>query len=133
MEMIIVSFKQLPPVPGYKVLISQPLKDEVIDCSSNSPTKLIRLLMNVYFTPDVLAVSSCFGSRKFQCLDKEIILACLSESPPLILDSFIHFHKFIFFSAAEFVTFKHPNVLVDAINDKCANYRRKWTTKSKLA
>ena len=84
-------------MPGYKVLISQPQKDEVIDCSGNSPTKLIRLLMNVYFTLDVLAVSSCFGSRKFQCLDKDIILACLSELH-LSLDLFIHFHKISFFS-----------------------------------
>jgi hypothetical protein len=63
------------------------------------------MLMMVFFKPDVLAASSCFGSRKFPQLDEDIVLACL-----------------------KFVMQKYPvnkSVLVDAINDKCANYRRK--------
>ena len=61
------------------MFISRPQKDEVLDCSGNSPTKLIRLLLNVYFKLDVLAASSCFESRKFKALDKDVILACLSK------------------------------------------------------
>jgi hypothetical protein len=66
-------------VPGYSALVSQPQLDEVVDCSGKSPTKLIRMLMMVFFKPDVLAASSCFGSRKFPQLDEDIVLACLSK------------------------------------------------------
>ena len=83
--------QQIPLVEGYSTLITQLQLDEVIDCSGASPTKMIRNLLMVYFPPQTLAKSSCFGGRKFPALDKQIIGACLSESllscskPSLIL------------------------------------------------
>ena len=50
--------------------------EEAIDQSNNLPTKLISNLLNVFFTPSVLASSSCGGTRKFPCLNRDVIAAC---------------------------------------------------------
>ena len=53
--------------------------EEAIDQSNNSPTKLIRNLLTVFFTPSVLASSSCGGTRKFPCLNRDVIAACIRK------------------------------------------------------
>ena len=105
--------------------------DESLDISGNSPTKLIRNLLMVYFSPQVLANSSAFGNRKFPALDKGILAACLSESLQCQIEIFFAFAViYILYNFdLEFVMKKFEgkvsrSVLVDAINDKCANYRR---------
>ena len=63
---------------GYGVYLTQRQLDEAVDNSGNSPTKLVRNLMNVFFKPKVLAASSAFGLRKHPSLDK-IISACICK------------------------------------------------------
>ena len=64
--------------------------DEAVDMSGSSPTKLIRNILMVFFSPQTLANSSAFGTRKFQALDKPILRACLSKYPYMLLFAF-HF------------------------------------------
>ena len=70
---------KLELVPGYGVMITQRQLDEAIGESNGSPTRLIRNLMSVFFTREELAHSSCYGSRFNAALDKDIIMACISE------------------------------------------------------
>ena len=70
---------QFPLVPGYTVYVTQPQVDEVVDSSGGSATKMMQNPLMVFFTPNVLAKSSCFGSRKFPGLQKDIVTACLSK------------------------------------------------------
>ena len=110
-------------VPGYGVVLSQRQIDEAIDNSNNSPTRLIRHLMSAFFTKEVLSTSSALGGRKNNALDKDIVAACLSE---LLLtwsqNSFNYAQKYIGFVQSKYTVAK--TVLIDAINDKCANARR---------
>jgi len=39
----------------------------------------MRNLMMVFFTPSVMAASSCFGNKKHPALNRDIMGACLSE------------------------------------------------------
>ena len=63
--------------------------EEAIDQSNNSPTKLIRNLLTVFFTPSVLASSSCGGTRKFPCLNRDVI-ALVYVSLLIVCTSFIY-------------------------------------------
>ena len=55
--------------------------DEAVDQSGGSPTKLIRNLLMNFVTPSVQAKKlSCFGTRTFPALNKEIIDACFRKS-----------------------------------------------------
>ena len=53
--------------------------DEAEGESNSSPTRLIRNLMSVFFSREELACSSCYGSRVNVALDRDIVLACISE------------------------------------------------------
>ena len=66
-------------VPGYGIVLTQRQLDEAISSSGPSPTKLIRNLISVFFTPTVLATSSCCGSRMNQALDEDVVAACISK------------------------------------------------------
>ena len=66
-------------VPGYGVNISRRQIDEVESCCDKSPTKLMRKLMSVFFNEEVLAQSSCYGSRDNKKLDEDIVAACISK------------------------------------------------------
>lgn len=65
-------------VPGYGVRLSQRQLDEAVDSSNHSPTRLIRNLISVFFTKEVLAASSAYGGRHNGALDQDILAACLS-------------------------------------------------------
>ena len=66
-------------VPGYGVQLSQRQLDEALDSSNHSPTRLVRNLLSVFFTKDVLASSSAYGGRKNVALDGDTLAACLSK------------------------------------------------------
>ena len=67
-----------------------------------------------------MARSSCYGSRHNKPLDRDILSACISKLSSII----IIIHNLLFI---EYVQMKHSTVartvLVDAVNDKCANCR----------
>jgi hypothetical protein len=98
--------KSIELVPGYGVFLTQKQLDMAIDGAKNSPTRLIRNLMSVFFSPQTLATSSACGTRKHKALDSDIVQACIHY----VRSQFQHVSK---------------STLVDCINDKCANYRRK--------
>lgn len=58
-------------VPAYGIMLSQRQLDEAVDSSNNCATKLLRNLIGVFFTRDVLARSSAYGGRKNIALDKD--------------------------------------------------------------
>ena len=47
--------------------------------ANESPTRLSHNLMSVFFSREELARFSCYGSRQNPALDKDILLACISE------------------------------------------------------
>ena len=63
-------------VPGYGVMATKRQLDEAEGESNSSPTRLIRNLMSVFFSREELA---CYGSRVNVALDRDIVLACISE------------------------------------------------------
>lgn len=66
-------------VEGYGVYLTKRQLDEAVDQSCNSATRLMRNLLVVYFTPSVLASSSCGGTRRYPALNRDIIGACFSK------------------------------------------------------
>ena len=64
---------------GYGIYLSKRQLDEAVDTAGGSPTKLIRNLVGVFFTRDVLASSSVYGKGKNPALDGDIVSACLSK------------------------------------------------------
>ena len=71
--------KHVELVRGYGVFLSQRQLDAAVDASKDSPTRLIRNLMHVFFAPDVLAVSSACATRKHKGLDADIVQACIRK------------------------------------------------------
>ena len=71
--------KSVELVEGYGVLLTQRQLDAALDASKGSPTRLIRNLISVFFTPDQLAVSSAYGHRNNPGLDADIIQACIRK------------------------------------------------------
>ena len=59
--------------------IGQRQLHEAEDSSRGSPTRLMRNLIGVFFTKEVLASSSAYGGRKNKALDQDIMGACLSK------------------------------------------------------
>ena len=114
--------------------------DEAILQSCNSATRLIRNLLTAFFTPSILAESSCFGTRRYAKLNPDIVGACFSKcvyniyiytvvSHHIYYDVLRDYTHYLMIFHVGFVMSKHADVgwssLVDSINDKCANYRRK--------
>ena len=66
-------------VDGYGVNITRHQLDEIESYSDGSPTKMVRKLMSVFFNEEVLAQSSCYGSRENKQLDEDIVAACISK------------------------------------------------------
>ena len=73
--------KVIELVPGYGVTCTQRQIDEVQANGKKSPTKMIRLLLNVFFTEEDLASLSCYGNgtKSSKRLDGDIIAACISK------------------------------------------------------
>ena len=70
----------------------------------------------------ILASSSRYGTRKFTQLNPEIIGACFSTF------NIVYWTATCIYARIEFVQSTHlvtHSILVDNINEKCANYRRK--------
>ena len=66
-------------VKGYGVKCTQRQLDEVEANSIGSPTKMIRLFMDTFFTEEELGQSSCYGNRNNERLDGDIIAPCISK------------------------------------------------------
>ena len=118
-------------VEGYGVYLTKRQLESVKDLSQDSPTRMIRNLLMVFFKPSILAVSSCFGSGENPALNRDILEACFSE---LIIIVIILIEFTIILT--EYVKNKFPGKvarthLVNAVNDKCANYRRKSERKER--
>ena len=64
---------------NYEVKCTQRQLDEVEANSSGSPTKMIRLFMDTFFTEEELGLSSCYGNINNEWLDRDIIAACKSN------------------------------------------------------
>ena len=71
--------QQVEIAEGYGVYLFKRQLDKAVDQSCNSPTRLMRNLLIAFFTPSVLAASSCLGTHKFPALNKDIIGACFSK------------------------------------------------------
>ena len=71
-------------VDGYGVYLSKRQLDEAVDQSCSSATRLIRSLLAVFFSPSILAGSSCLGTRKCPGLNPNIIGACFSKYYALV-------------------------------------------------
>ena len=107
-------------IPGYGVLLTPRQLDDGEAKSNGTPTRLIRNLISIFFSRDILARSSCYGSRNNNALDPDILSACISKCIMCIVT---HYYYYI-----EYVQSKHSiacTALVDAVNDKCTNCRRK--------
>ena len=64
--------KKVELVSGYGVFIAQKQLDQAV-FGSKTATKLVRNLLEVYFSRETLAVSSAFGNRKNKALDRDIM------------------------------------------------------------
>ena len=64
---------------GYGVYISLRQLDEANHRSANSPTRLLRNLLVVFFEPSVLATSTCRGNKTHPALNPDILGACFSK------------------------------------------------------
>ena len=63
-------------VPGYGIRCTIRQKDEAVS-SSTSPGRLIRRLLPIFFSPEMLATHSCSGRGKNPPLDEDVIAACI--------------------------------------------------------
>ena len=97
---------------NYGVFLSRRQLDEAVAGSSNSPTKLIRNLLSVFFTRETLAGSSAFGSRTNPPLDREIVSACIHK--------FIRIVVLALSSNYTLVAFKIQSLLLLDPNRVCA-------------
>ena len=78
-------------VAGYGVYLTQRQLDEAINCSST--TKLIRNLMRVFFSREVLA-SSVLGKCSNPALDKHIVSACIHKlDKNSAVDPYVHLYE----------------------------------------
>ena len=65
-------------VPGYGVRCTKRQRDEAV-AASNSPTRLIRNLMPIFFSQSTLATHSCGGRGANPALDQDIVAACIGK------------------------------------------------------
>ena len=75
-----IEVKKIELVPGHGVVLTQRQLDAANASSKGNPTRQIRSLVSVFFTPEVLAISSAMGTRRHQALDSEIVEACICKS-----------------------------------------------------
>ena len=68
--------KKIELVEGYGVHLTQRQLDGAVS-GAKSNTHLMRNLLGVFFTKEVLATSSALGTRRHKALDKQILDACI--------------------------------------------------------
>lgn len=86
-------------VEGYGVFLTKRQLDEAVDSASGIPTRLMRNLLAVFFSPDVLGMSSALGKGKHPALNPDILGACIgifNNVRVFILLS--HTYGFLFYS-----------------------------------
>ena len=64
---------------GYGVYLSRMKLNIALGNSHGQPGKLVRKLLAVFFTPEVLGQSSVMGTRKFGALDQSVLSAIISK------------------------------------------------------
>lgn len=123
--------KQIELVNDYGVYCTQMQLDEAV-ASAKTPTKLVRNLISIFYTPEQLAVCTAYGKRgQHQALDQRILSSCIRKLLNTCTLCSTHFFPSLY---TDYVQHHYgavaKTVLIDAVNDKCANYRRKkkWTT-----
>ena len=75
-KLIIFQPKTIELVEGYGVYLTQRQLDEAVFQGCNSPTRILRNMLMVFFIPSVMGGASCLGTRKFPALNPDIIGAC---------------------------------------------------------
>ena len=109
------------------MFVSQIKLDAALDGSRGQPSKLVRKLLAAFFVQETLARSSARGSGRYTALDQNVVAAIISEGIHFLVYFMYYVCINISFSVG-FVSDKHPNYpqtcIIDAINDKCASYRR---------
>lgn len=70
--------KKVELVEGYGIFLSQPQLDAAVE-NGGTPTKLMRNLLNVFFSMETLAESSAYGSRGRPALDPDILTGCIGK------------------------------------------------------
>ena len=103
--------------------------------SQKQPKKLMRALLAVFFEPHILAKSCALGTRSGNAgLDKEILGACICKYLLCFLCYLLNFRIFsLTFHCCRLcsdTTWCSWTVLIDTVNDKCAQCRRQLKKKS---
>ncbi len=102
-------------VSGYDILISKRQPDEVLDSSANSRTRLLRNLLQVFFSKEVLAA---IGERRHKALVQDILTTCLSKPLYIMYAIFIiNYYYCIGFVQSKYTVTK--TLLIDVVNGKC--------------
>jgi len=116
-------------VPGYGIYATQQDIDDCVYSSRDSPTRLMRNLLTIFFPRRILAALSVYGSRSNRALDKSTSHACLRKSWYVTYEYSYNcnFHT-------GFVQSRHSDrsPLINAMNDKCANARRNLEGNKKI-
>ena len=71
--------KAVEMVPGYGVFLTQRQLDAALDGAKDSPTRLMRNLIGTFFTPEVLGVSSVYGTGRHVALDRDVVDTCIRK------------------------------------------------------
>ena len=77
--LLVFTVMQIELVDGYGIFLSKRQLDEALASHGNSPCRLIRNLMSIFFDNDTLAGSSCYGTRKHKELDRDVTAASISR------------------------------------------------------
>lgn len=72
--------KSIELMEGYRVMLTKRQLDCAVDCAGSSPTKLMRNLLSVFFSADILAESSVLGKKGRAPLDRDTLDACIRKS-----------------------------------------------------
>ena len=114
-------------VEGYGIFTAKRCIDDAVDNCRNSPTRLIRNLIGIFFSDNVLCESNTSGKgkRQHKPLDQDILRAYYSQLTNFVI-IIINLYGYTFFT--EFVINRFPQTakpnLIDAVNDCCCNARR---------
>jgi len=77
-------------VPGHGICLTKRQLDAA-HMNAPTPSRLIRNLMGVFFTPETLAISSACGNRVNPALDKDIVETCICKQLIIV----VTLHQFL--------------------------------------